>query len=92
MTDDAGEVEPIPEPYVLAHVHDALASDPRVVELGIDVVAAGGTLVLMGRVATAALREAAAQVAAEHAPGFEIRNDLELLDAVSPPAAPEQLR
>lgn len=80
-----------PEPYVLAHVREALATDGRVMEQGIEVVAAGGSLVLMGRVGTAALRDAAAEVAAEHAGGLSIRNDIEVLGGDLPPVAPERL-
>ena len=81
-----------PDQYVNAHVRDALATDPRVVELRIVVEVANGSLVLLGRVGTTALCEAAAEVAAQLAPGYAIRNELEVVDLISPPAAPEQLR
>jgi osmotically-inducible protein OsmY len=80
------------EAYVVAHVHDALATDGRVAELGIEVTRTGSTLVLLGRVASTAQREAATVVAAEHAPGFEIRNELEVVDHDTAPAPPERLR
>ncbi len=84
----------VPATYVLAHVREGLACDGRVTELGIEVevVDSRRTVVLMGRVATEALREAAAEVAAERAPGWEIRNDLEVLDLQGPPTTPEKLR
>jgi len=78
--------------YVIAHVHEALATDPRVLEQGIEMTVAGTTLVLTGRVGSAARRDAAGEVAREHAPGFDIRNDLEVVDVTSPPAAPEHLQ
>ncbi len=81
-----------PAPYVLAHVRDALATDPRVSELGVELTIAQGTLVLTGRVASEALRAAAGQVASEQAPDFEIRNDLDVVDPGSRPADPEPLR
>jgi osmotically-inducible protein OsmY len=81
-----------PDQYVIAHVRDGLATDPRVVELGIDVEVTNGCLVLLGRVGSTALCEAAAEVAAELAPDHTIRNELEVVDVTSPPAAPEQLR
>jgi osmotically-inducible protein OsmY len=84
--------EHTPDQYVIAHVRDGLATDPRVVELGIDVEVANGSLVLLGRVGSSELRDAAAEVAAELAPGYAIRNELEVVDLTSPPAAPEQLR
>ncbi len=80
-----------PDAYVVAHVREALATDHRVAELGIDVTASGGTLVLLGRVSSAKQREEAGVVAAELAPGFEVRNELEVVDATAPPNAPEVL-
>jgi osmotically-inducible protein OsmY len=78
--------------YVVAHVREALAADGRVAELGIDVERTGDALVLLGRVASAGRREAAAVVAAEQAPGFRIVNELDVVEAVAPPGPPEQLR
>lgn len=77
--------------YAVAHVREAFASDPRVAALGLEVVTAGGVLVLLGRVESEGQREGAAEVAAEAAPGYEIRNDLEVLDASAPPGPPERL-
>jgi len=84
-------VDAVPE-YVVAHVHEALATDPRVMEQGIEVVATGSTVVLMGRVFSQRQHDAASEVAHEQAPGFTIRNDLEVLDRPSPPGPVEQLR
>lgn len=84
-------VDAVPE-YVVAHVHEALATDPRVLDQGIEVVAAGGTVVLMGRVFSQRQHDAASEVAQEQAPGFGIRNDLEVLDQPSPPGPVEHLR
>lgn len=83
-------VDTVPE-YVVAHVHEALATDPRVLDQGIEVVAAAGTVVLMGRVFSQRQHDAAAEVAAEQAPGFAIRNDLEVLDQPSSPGPVEHL-
>lgn len=88
----APEGAAVPDPYLVAHVREALASDGRVGELGIDVERTGDALVLLGRVASAGQREAAAVVAAEQAPGLRICNELEVVDAVAPPSPPEQLR
>jgi osmotically-inducible protein OsmY len=87
----AGGEHPTPEAYVVAHVREALATDGRVAELGIDVTAAGSTLVLLGRVASTGQRDEAAVVAAERAPGYEIRNELEVVDDSAPPAPAERL-
>lgn len=82
---------PTPEPYVVAHVREALATDARVSELGLEVTVAGRTLVLTGRVGSEQLRAAAAEVAAAHAPDLEVRNDLEVVDVDARPASPERL-
>lgn len=80
----------VPE-YVVAHVHEALTTDPRVMEQGIEVVAASGTVVLMGRVFSQAQADAAAEVAQTQAPGYRIRNDVEVLDQPAPPGPAERL-
>jgi osmotically-inducible protein OsmY len=86
-----GTTDGAPEPYAIAHVRDALASDPRVAALGLEVLAANGVLVLLGRVDTEGQREGAGEVAHAAASGYEIRNDLEVIDASAPPAPPEHL-
>ena len=80
-----------PDAYVVAHVREALASDGRVAELGLDVTVSGDTVVLLGRVSSAAQRDDAAAIAAERAPGYAVRNELEVVDASAPPAPPERL-
>ena len=81
----------LPDEYVIAHVREGLAGDGRVAELGLEVTVAGGAIVLHGRVSSAAQREQAAAVAADRAPGYAVRNELEVVDASAPPAAPERL-
>lgn len=83
--------DPTPGPYVIAHVREALATDERVAELGIEATVAGGTLVLTGRVGSEELRIAAAEVARAHAEGLEVRNDLAVVEIDATPAAPEHL-
>ncbi|HEX6238771.1 MAG TPA: BON domain-containing protein [Acidimicrobiales bacterium] len=65
-----------PGDYLVRHIQDALASDPRALELGVEVTLAGDRLVLSGTVATEAQRRAIADVVAEVAPGHEIVNQL----------------
>lgn len=86
-----GTPELTPEPYVVAHVREALATDPRVAALGLEVVATSGVLVLLGRVGTEQQRAGAGEVAVDAAPGYAIRNDLEVVDVSAPPAPPEHL-
>ena len=86
MTDDA-----VAPAYVIAHVREALATDARVAELGLELTIAAGTLVLTGRVGSAAQRDAAGEVARAHADGLDVRNDLDVVEADAPPATPEHL-
>ena len=74
----AGSTEPSREPaeYVVGHVQDALAHDPRTTELGVVVVLSGDRAMLTGTVASAAQRDAIGQVAAEVAVGYEVVNDV----------------
>lgn len=80
-----------PDPYVIAHVREALAADERVAELGIEMTVAAGTLVLTGRVSSHAQRDACTDVARANAAELEVRNDLDVVDSDAPPAAPEHL-
>lgn len=66
--------EPENETYTAAHVHDAIALDPRVAELGIEVEVDGETVTLRGVVPNRARRDAAAEIAAELLPGHRINN------------------
>jgi BON domain len=52
-------------PYLVQHIQDALASDPRARELGVDAQVLGDHVVLTGTVATPDLREAIGEVVAE---------------------------
>jgi osmotically-inducible protein OsmY len=75
--------DPLPTPYLVGHIQDALATDGRARELGVDVTVAGGRVVLNGTVATEAQREAigevAGEVVAEHAGGHEVVNELTVM-------------
>jgi hypothetical protein len=52
-------------PYLVQHIQDALASDPRARELGVDAQIVGDRLVLTGTVATPDLRSAIGEVVGE---------------------------
>lgn len=68
-----------PGDYLVRHIQDALASDPRALELGVEVRPAGDRLVLSGTVATEAQRLAIADVVAEVARTHEIVNELAVM-------------
>lgn len=63
-----------PDEYVVQHLREALAQDPRVSELGLDVVVRGGELHVSGVVSTEERRAAVAGVAAEIAPDWTVVN------------------
>ncbi|WP_248841078.1 BON domain-containing protein [Frankia sp. AgKG'84/4] len=62
--------------YLAGDLHELLAEDPRVAELGLEVAVREGYILVAGEVATDARRRAAAQVITEAAPGRPVRNDI----------------
>jgi BON domain len=54
-----------PHEYLVHHIQDALATDPRARELGVDVQVVGTSVVLTGTVATPDLRTAIGEVVRE---------------------------
>ena len=79
-----------PEDYARQRLQDALASDARVAELGLDVRTVGGKLFLTGQVPTEERRRAVGVVASEVLPDYEVHNQT----VVTPVAAPrvEEIR
>lgn len=69
-----GRAEP-PPGYTEAHVAEALATDPRVSTLGIEVSIRDHEVFLSGDVGTAEAKEAVAEVVAELLPGYKVHND-----------------
>lgn len=63
-----------PKHYLLAHVREALATDPRVNELHIDTQVAGNRVVLTGYVATEERKALITEVVKELLPEYEIHN------------------
>ena len=70
----AGPAEP-PPGYTEAHVAEALATDPRVSTLGIDVSIRGEEVFLSGDVGNAEAKEGVSAVVAELLPGYTVHND-----------------
>jgi osmotically-inducible protein OsmY len=68
-TDDSPE-------YLAERVHQAVATDPRTTEQGVQVRVTGAELFLCGEVASAERRAAVAEVAAEVLPDRRIHNDI----------------
>lgn len=70
-----------PATYLIGHIQEALATDERCRELGVEVTVAGRRVVLAGTVATEGLRRAIGEVVAEQAPEHEVVNDLAVMAA-----------
>ena len=68
-----------PREYLVHHIQDALATDPRARELGVDVQVTGDRVVLTGTAATPAQRMAIAEVVEELAGGYEVVNEMAVL-------------
>ena len=66
----------------------ALRGDPRTHGLGVRVEADGDGLVLRGEVASGEQRLLLAQVAAEHAQGLPVRNEVSVTGVLPSPDAP----
>lgn len=75
-------------PYVARQVEAALRADPRTRGLGVRTEADGDGVVLRGEVASGAQRLLLAQVAAEHAQGLAVRNEVSVTGTLRPPGSP----
>ncbi len=64
-----------PPEYTEAHVAEALATDPRVSLLGIEVSVRAREVFLSGDVGTSERKDAVEEVVAELLPGYTIHND-----------------
>lgn len=80
-----------PPQYTAAHLQQILAEDPRVGELGVQVVVRGDAVYLRGSVASPQRREEAAAVIAERVPQLHVHNELTLVATDGPPEV-ESLR
>ena len=64
------------DPYLGERIRTALAQDPRVNELGVQVTIVGHRVFVTGTVATAERQQAIAIVIAEGFPDLDIHNDV----------------
>ncbi|WP_207568737.1 BON domain-containing protein, partial [Frankia casuarinae] len=74
--------------YLAGDLHERLAEDPRVAELGLEVVVDGQQILVEGEVATDARRRAVADVLAEALPGRLVSNEVTIADRGMPTEAP----
>ncbi len=78
-----------PKQYVIGQVQEALAHDPRLGELDIQVKVVGRKVFLSGAVATAARCAAVTEVVRELLPDHEIHNEVVVAARDEDPAAEE---
>jgi hypothetical protein len=64
-----------PEAYAIERLRDALATDERVAEMGLQVRIAAGKVFLTGQVPTEERRRAVGVVAGEVLPEYEVHNE-----------------
>jgi len=86
MEQPAGE----PKAYLVAHVREALARDPRTSELHVDVTLAGQRIFLTGEVASEEHRRAVGAIVAELWPDYDVHNET-AVPPLEPPSDPEAL-
>ena len=72
--------------YLIAAICEALAEDPRVSEIELDVDVRDGTAIVRGSVQTEERRRGVDQVLAERFPDLEVRNEVTVLAPPEPPA------
>ena len=78
-----------PREYLVEHVLDALAKDPRVNELELDVALTEEKIVVSGTVANESRRQGVTEVVREMVPGREVVNQTSVL-SVSPQRTPAE--
>lgn len=79
-----------PDPYLVAHVQEALAQDARLNELDIEITVRGDDVFVSGTVATAERQAAVTAVVGEVLPDHRVHNEVSVI--VHPaPDAPEHL-
>ncbi|HEX2048759.1 MAG TPA: BON domain-containing protein [Acidimicrobiales bacterium] len=74
-----------PEDYAVQRLRDALATDERVAEMGVQVDVVGGKVFLTGQVATPQRQAAVGTVAAEVLPEYEVHNQTFVTPVGDPP-------
>ena len=82
---------PDPPQYVAERIRSALASDPRVAELGIAVKIVGNRVQLAGTVATRDRRQLVEEIVRGLMPEHEVQNEIQVQQPVET-QRPERLR
>jgi osmotically-inducible protein OsmY len=79
-----------PDPYLIERVREALAEDPRVGELYVQVTMAGGKVFISGTVATEDRKIAMTELVRELLPEHEVHN-LATVSSLTEPVETEQI-
>ena len=77
-------------PYVIAHVREALAHDPRVAELHVDVAVNGRAIFVTGEVPTEERRQAISALLRDNFAGYEHHNQT-TVETVEAPQRQEEI-
>lgn len=75
--------------YAAARLHRALAEDPRTAEPGVQITVRGDAVFLAGQVASRQRRDAVGEIAAEHVPDMNVRNEVQVMPAGEPDESEE---
>jgi hypothetical protein len=86
MSESPEPASPEPEHYACERLRDALAADPRVSDLSLQVHIIAGNLFVTGQVATQERIDAVSEIASRVLPECVLHNDLTLLTLVEAPA------
>jgi hypothetical protein len=90
MTETDAAEAPEPPEYRAGRLHDAIATEPDLYELGVDVQVSGATVVLSGSASSPAQRDAVGDLVGRLAPDLAVVNDIEV-PSTEPPQKVEEL-
>lgn len=71
--------------YLIEHVRDALARNPALGELELQVAVEGNVIVVSGVVQTSDRREAISEILGERFPDYEVRNQTTVMSSTEQP-------
>ena len=83
--------DPEPDGYLIEHIRDAIAADPAIGVLGVDVRITGRRLFLTGDAATPERRAAITEKVTALCPEYSIHNEMTVATAAAERGEPEHL-
>ncbi|HVK60092.1 MAG TPA: nucleotidyltransferase [Bdellovibrionales bacterium] len=81
--------QPVSDVYLIAHVQEALAADPRCGAIDVQLNLAGNRIAIRGEAQSEAHKRCIDAVVREHAQGFHVENLLRISEPAASPAAEE---